>query len=152
MPTLRTKSDVLLFEYGSLCYEKITSVVGDVACVKGAILPRHEIRFGGRSKMYGGSGVATAVPSTKRDKDILGVVYKLTEAQLELLDLYFECHLGLMKRVRKVVDDGKRTSSVYVYVLQDDNPRPTSVTDTYKELHKALVREGFELFRKQNFV
>lgn len=145
----KKKSDILLFEYGSLCHDKIIGIVGDVDGSRGAILPRHEIRFGGHSKTYGGSGVATAVPSSK--KDIIGVVYKIKEAQLELLDLVFECHLGLMKRVETIVDDGKRTLSVYMYVLQATNPIPTPVSDVYKELHKTLVREGFELFRRQNF-
>lgn len=147
---------VKVFCYGALCFEKLTSVVGDVRVVGGAILPRHRLRFGGTSKMYGGSSVATAVPQTHdQDKyNVMGMVYEVQEAQMELLDLFMECSLGLMKRVRGTVHTGKGSLDVYMYVLQKRHQihqhqcRPSPL---YANLHMTLAREGYDSYRTQNY-
>lgn len=149
MPRRKNKDEFFLFEYGALSHDKLTSIIGDVEVVCGAIFPHHQIVFAGSSRMFGGSSVATAV---RRDGyNVMGVVYKIQETQLELLDLFMECNLGLRKRTQAVVDDGRGSQEVEMYVLQPQamshKARPSVL---YSELHMKLAREGYDLYRKPN--
>ena len=147
--TQRNRTDEFwVFDYGSLSYEKLTSIVGDVEVVCGAILPRSRIVFAGSSKMFGGSTVATVV--LQDGYEVMGVVYKIKEMQLELLDLFMGSSLGLTKRVKSVVHDGRANHGVYMYVLHAHAMSPKGrPSPAYAELHMKLVREGYELYRKQ---
>jgi hypothetical protein len=139
---------VLFFSFGNLTTEQLSSVVGDVKVIGAAILPGHTVRFGGRSRMHGGNGVAYVSPSP--DKDVLGVVFKLRKSQMDLLDLHHECHLGMMQRVSVEVDDGRNEHTALTYILKQGQPR-RAVSPAYQEMHKELVHEAFDLYRWQNF-
>lgn len=156
MPSYSTKKkdEVFVFDYGALCSDKLTSIVGDVTVLRGALLSGHKLVFAGKSKMFWDSSVASAVSNKKESEealDLLGLVYKIKDVQLELLDLFMECHLGLMRRVETTVSDGHDTYHVYMYVLQDPTSPTRPVHPMYEELHKTLVREAYELYRKRNF-
>ncbi len=138
---------VLFFSFAVLTHEKLSELVGDVKVIGGAILPGHNVRFGGRSKIHGGSSVASLSPSLNRD--VLGVLFKLKTSQMELLDLYYECHLGLMQRISVRVDDGRNEYMACTYILKKAQPRRCASQD-YQQMHKALVHEAFDLYRNQN--
>jgi hypothetical protein len=136
----------LFFSFSTLTHDQLSSFVGDTRVIGAAILPGHTVRFGGRSRMHGGTGVASLSPSA--NKEVLGIVFKLKKTQLDLLDLYHECHLGLTQRVPVNVDDGQHEHSAFTYTLKEGQAR-TAASPAYKEMHKKLVHEAFELFRKQ---
>lgn len=140
---------VLFFSFASLTHDKLSALVGDVKVIAAAILPGHTVSFGGKSKMHGGSGVASLTMCP--NKDVLGIVLKMKKAQLELLDITHECHLGMMQRVSVTVDDGQNEHEAYTYILRDGQPR-RKPSQEYKEMHKKLVHESFELYRQQNIL
>ena len=140
---------VLLFEYGALTHEKLTTLLGDVDVVCGAILHNHGLTFSGKSRFFQGSSVATVSP--KKGLDVLGVVYKLHEKQMDLLDLIYESSMGLMARVKADVHDGSMARTVDMYVLQSPSPSSREPSPAYEEQHTALVKEAYHLYRNQVF-
>lgn len=144
---------VCVFGYGALYHEKLRSIVGDVKVICGALLSKHKMAWGGKSKMFSGSSIASAIPSKDGDDDLLGIVYKLNLEQLRALDVFMECYAGgLTRRVTTVVNSGHKEYPVYMYVLQESSLDRDNATvlPVYRECHKALVREACVLYRKQN--
>jgi gamma-glutamylcyclotransferase (GGCT)/AIG2-like uncharacterized protein YtfP len=140
-----------IFLYGALTREKLGSIVGDVTVMCGAILKNHRITFSGSHKVFQGSSVATVSPHD--GTDVLGIVYALSERQMDLLDLFMGEKTGLCKKRVVHVFDGSKTRTVTMFVscreegqTGGDQPRPTSA---YQKLHQTLVREAYALYRTQ---
>lgn len=144
------RNHVLVFDYGALYHEKLTHLVGDVEVFRGGILPQHRLSFAGTSRMFQGSSVATVTPN--KEYDVLGIIYKLNLRQVELLDLFFECSLGLSIRRKAVVRDGKKKEhDVHMYVVATPNASRdkdgrVQPSPAYADHHKTLVIEAFWLY------
>ena len=131
-----------VFLYGSFYSEKLESIVGDIVGMQGAILRNHQVHFRGSHKVFSGSSVATVSPAEGRD--VLGIMYELTDRQTDLLDVVM---MHCKKRIVEVFD-GTNMRAANIYVLRDEcgQVRPTIA---YQNSHEKLVREAYALYRKQ---
>lgn len=140
-----------IFLYGALSKEKIGSIVGDVTVICGAILKNHNIQFCGSHKVFQGSSVATVSPHD--GTDVLGIVYALSDRQMDLLNLFMGEKTGLCKKKVVEVFDGRANKTVTMFVSCEGDgqtsgvqPRPNAA---YQKLHQSLVREAYALYRTQ---
>ena len=131
-----------VFLYGGLYPEKLESIVGDITAMYGAILKDHMVHFDGSHGMFSGSSVATVSPGDGRD--VLGILYELTDRQADLLNVV------MMHCKRSIVEvfDGFNMRTANIYVLRDEcgQVRPTAA---YIKMHEKLVREAYALYRRQ---
>ena len=136
-----------VFLYGALTTEKLGSIVGDVTMICGAILKNHKIKFCGSHKVFQGSSVATVSPHD--GTDVLGIVYKMTERQMDVLDLFMGQKTGFCKKKIVHVFDGRANRTVTMFVSCEEVEEQVRPNAAYHKLHESLVREAYALYRTQ---
>ena len=136
-----------IFLYGALTTEKLGSILGDVTVICGAILKNYRIEFCGSHKVFQGSSVATVLPHD--GTDVLGIVYKITECQMDLLELYMGQRTGLCKKKIVQVFDGRANRAVTMFVSCQEVEEQVRPNAAYHKLHESLVREAYALYRTQ---
>lgn len=110
--------DMLYFAYGSNLDEgQMRARCPSAVVVGAAVLPNHELAFGGFSHRWGGA-VASVVRA--RGARVEGLLYALDDGEVAHLDR-FEGHPFAYERVaRFVVVDGGRRRRVQTYLQPED--------------------------------
>lgn len=133
---------VLYFAYGSnLSPRQMRERCPGAVAGPRATLPNHRLTFGGYSRVWRG-GVATVVRD--RRAQVHGILYSVTRADLERLDL-LEGHPTNYRRVlRELVDERGLRRRAHVYLL----PEPTDTTlpsmRYYDTIRRAYQQLGFD--------
>jgi gamma-glutamylcyclotransferase (GGCT)/AIG2-like uncharacterized protein YtfP len=134
----------LYFGYGSnMDLDQMVARCASARLVGRAVLPQHQLAFGGFSHAWGGP-VASVLPA--RGARVEGLLYQIARVEVARLDLY-EGHPFVYERAQRfVIDEGGRRRRVTLYVqpARDFEPGPPSAT--YLEvLGRAYRQHGFDL-------
>jgi hypothetical protein len=142
----------LLFDYACLTRAFLEDVVGRVKAKGGALLANHRVVFGGASPAYQGCAVAGAKPHD--GTEVIGMVYRLSREQLDLLDVFMECPSVVVRVPASVADACDKVRDVQMYTLPHDMTRKRCLgppSPSYARLHKQLVLEAYEHYRNKRF-
>jgi len=134
----------LYFAYGSnICLDQMRRRCPNARPLGVAVLPYHGLAFAGFSASWGGA-VAHVVPHPTRE--VPGVIYELSVADLRALDRAEGVPLAYRRTLRRVVDETGAEHVVHVYLHQSTEPG-TPTEEYLRQILRGYQRHRIDLDR-----